>query len=280
MRAEDDDLVREIAARNIADDVGGAGLGQIARARAHLAAAPVCHSRTAARGHPRPDSRSPAQGFVVRWSCSEWRPCAGKRSLLVLIERITTPTAPSAAAAEGPEAAYPHGAAVSRAVASAIHPQVEKYDPVLHGAGRQRGEGIEILDHDGIRLDAFGARADTSAECERGHALRPGRKHFEIRFAPNPMRYGCLDGMHITESQPLHLPHGPCHRGLVAGRARRSWPDLGGEGPHQFVGGRVFGCPLAQRGGGRKVGARVCRGFVCCGSIDERTSGGRSRKAG
>ena len=212
-----------ISPTTLADRAGGRSRELLFR----CAVARVCRSRTGARAHRHRDSKSRAPGFAACRRRIAVAPVCGKRLLLVLTERMTTPTAPSAAAADGPTRANRDGLAVSGAVARAFHAIAEEHDLVLHRAGGQRGQRGEILHHDRVGFDAFASRADAAARArgpawsaDRAQAprIRPRRGPSEAR---SPGRYA-RSRIPAAAFRAGPRPRRPCRRRDPAGRGPTS----------------------------------------------------------
>jgi hypothetical protein len=142
---------------------------------------------------------------------------------------MTTPCAPSAAAAARVIDHDRDRAAVTRAIAGAFHAIAEEDDAVFDGARGQCLQGLEILDHQGFGFDPFGGCAHAATQRQCGHALWPRCDDGKFRLAAHPLGNGDFRASHVCKAEPLHFPQGPGHRGLVARGTGRARADLGGE---------------------------------------------------
>ena len=102
----------------------------------------------------------------------------------------------------------------------------------------KRCQRLEILDHDGIGLDAFGARADAAAERERGHGLRIGCEHLRIRLrrAPSAARWLRRYARWRIPGAAFRAaprPRRPCRRQIRPGEGRPRWSVT-----RELIGGR------------------------------------------
>ncbi|MEJ1960310.1 MAG: hypothetical protein WDO56_01625 [Gammaproteobacteria bacterium] len=250
VRAEDDNLVREVGARDFTDDIGGSLLRQLASG----ALDPQAHGATAGElSFEGVGIRIRNATAGMRGTSCGWRepPVCGKRCALVLRERMTTPTGAERRRGGGTCAAHAHGARVFDPIAPPLDGVVEEHDAILHGAGGQIFQGRQILDPDRLGFDAGVWSADGAAQRQGGHGLRPGLEYGEFGLTTHPLRHVDFLRVYVLEAQPAHLFLRPRNGCAVARCAGEAWPDFRGERFGQLIGGGVTLRPLEQglRGG-------------------------------
>ena len=256
MTADEHDLVGEVGAAQVADDVGGARLRQVTRGDAH-AHGDLAAARDLALEHVGVRVGDGDRGDARRGDVVGQR--AGVRDAVGAGADGADDDAHGARRAGdgGPLGARAHGLAVAAAVAGALGAPREEHDLALHGAGRQALQRGDILDHHDGGDEALVGGADAAADRDRDHRLRERRDHLGARFAAHPARHDDLGGAHVGEAEVDELAARPLDAREVAGRAGEARSDLGGEGGEdlqRFVAGErtvaQLGCGLERGLGG------------------------------
>jgi hypothetical protein len=163
VRAEQHDLLRAVRARNLADHIGGAFGGQVARRRPEsqphgfAGSTELAFERIGVGVGDRECRYARRIGRVTQ--------TAGVREAQVARAHRADHDADRAefGSRGRAERAHAHGAGIARAIASAVHAQVEKDDLSLRRIRGQGGERIEVLDQDGFGFEAFGGCTDAAA---------------------------------------------------------------------------------------------------------------------
>ena len=252
MAADEHDLVGEVGAAQVADDIGGAGLRQVTRGDAHahgdLAAARELTLEHVGVGVRDGDRRDARRGDVVGQR-------AGVRDAVGAGADGADDDAHRARSARdgGALGARAHGLAVAAAIAGTLGAPREEHDLALYGARRQRLQGGDVPHHHDGGDEALVGGADAAADRGGHHRLRERREHFRARFAAYPARHDHLRRAHLGEAEVDELAARPLDAGEVAGRAGEARSDLGGQGGEdlqRFVAGErtvaQLGCGLER----------------------------------
>ena len=217
VRAEDDDFVRRLAARDLSDHVGRFGVGP------HAA------------GEREPHPHGPAAGEEAREQIrvrDRERGRRNLRSVLRVLERSRVGKAVGVGAdrthqdggrTEPPRArralgTIDDGLAVARSVLRALHRNVEEDDLVRDGA-LPRFELLERPHADHLGLDASLRRAHTVSERGEREQLRDGSRDLPALGGAGPDRDDDLLGVDVREADALEHVERDGYRGPVAGRA-------------------------------------------------------------
>jgi hypothetical protein len=142
-------------------------------------------------------------------------------------------------------AAIPHGRAVARTVARALHALVDEDDLAADRRRRQRVERVQRSDFDNLGFDAFVGRADAATQCRGNQRLRCGPGECDLGVTAHPARHEHILSANFREAQARELVECPAHGGCIAARAGGARPDFRHQRADVIVGRSAGQRPIA-----------------------------------